>query len=251
MANNKKFLANTSFVLFACAQTLAITTCYEAEAKLSKINGKSICAAQSTTGAQTSSGSTATAPNTAAASSPANALALSKTEEQQLRRMSEALKRTKRAAGDLIMECTQPVEMIGEIDIIGTDVIPIMPQTAEGFGNQYVEPRPKYVNLHMQQLGQLIPILQDDINTLTIPDEEKTYAMPLVKDLNSFMQDIGQHFKNLQALTIGTDYDQNQIVAECQSIDSAMKSIDKARKMLLHEDILTEKQDEKAVRKNK
>lgn len=189
-------------------------------------------------------------PVSGAASTPTTVVT-AKSAEQQLRRMGEPIKRLKRASYDLIGECTQPVEMMGEIDIIGTDVIPIMPQTAEGFGNEFIAPRPKYVNLHMQQLGALVPILQGDIESLAIPSEEKDYATPLLSDLGNYMQDIRQHYKNLQALTAGTDYNQVQIVNEAKAVDDSLKSIDNSRKKLLHEDIRAEKTEDKASKNQK
>lgn len=164
------------------------------------------------------------------------------TTERQLRMMGEAIKRVRRAAGDLASECTQPVEMMGEIDIIGTDVIPIMPATAEGFGNQYIPPRPKYVNLHMSQLSSLIPILEDDMQTLNIPDPEKDYAAPLLADAKNYLGDVKKHFETLQTLTKpGTDYDASAIVSECRGIHASTGQIDGDRKKLLHEDKKLEK----------
>lgn len=163
--------------------------------------------------------------------------------ERQLRMMGEGIKRVRRAASDLAAECTQPVEMMGEIDIIGTDVIPIMPATAEGFGNQYIPPRPKYVNLHMQQLGNLIPILEDDMQTLTLPDSEKEYATPLLADAKNYLADVKKHYGVLQGLTKPgtTDYDASTIVNECRAIHAATGEIDNDRKKLLHEDKKLEK----------
>ena len=182
------------------------------------------------------------AQSSAAAANPVKAAAIN--EERQLRMMGEAIKRLRRSASDLASECSQPLEMMGEIDIIGTDVIPIMPATAEGFGNQYIPPRPKYVNLHMGHLGDLIPILEDDLNTLTIPDAEKDAATPLLADALSSLADVKKRYATLQSLTVkGTDYDANAIVNECQAIHKATGQIDSDRKKLLHEDKKIEKEN--------
>lgn len=172
-----------------------------------------------------------------------------KKEEQQLRQMGEAIKRTKRASMDLIGECTQPIEMMGEIDIIGQDVIPIMPATAEGFGTQYNPPRPKYIKFHMTQLAGCIPILQDDIDTLVIPDSEKEVAQQPLQDLKGLMNDLQMHYKKLSELTkTDGDYNQLQITSEARGIDACCKDIDVARKKLLHEDLKQEREDAKLQR---
>lgn len=179
------------------------------------------------------------------ASSTESDQAVAKDEEQQLRRMGEAIKRIKRAAMDLIGECTQPMQMMGEIDIIGTDVIPIMPMTAEGFGGQYLPPRPKYVRLHMGQFEDLEPILRDEIKNLSVPPEEKEFAAPLLASMNELMEDIKIHYDRLEASTKGTEYDQLLITNEARALHKAAGDIDKLRKKLLHEDIKVEHELEK------
>lgn len=168
-----------------------------------------------------------------------------KQEQTQLRRMGEAIKRLRRAGMDIIGECTQPLEMMGEIDIIGQDVIPIMPATAEGFEKEYIPPRPKYIKLHMDQLSSLLPILQDDIDQLVIPDSEKSFADQPMQDLNGYMGDLKLHYKKLKSLTRSGDYDQVGLTNEARGIDSACKAMEGARKKLLHEDEKLEKQEEK------
>ena len=159
--------------------------------------------------------------------------------------MAESIKRTKRAGIDLIGECTQPVEMSGEIDIIGQDVIPILPATFEGFAQSYIAPRPKYIKLHMNQFGALIPILQEDVNNLLVPDSEKAYAAQPLQDLSGYLNDLRQHYKKLLDLTKSEDYDQVAICNESRGIDTGCKGIDSARKKLLHEDVKIEHQEEK------
>lgn len=179
-------------------------------------------------------------------SQPLTTLAVAKEEEQQLRRFGEVIKRLKRATVDLASECTQPVEMAGEIDIIGADVIPIMPQTAEGFGGQYIPPRPKYINLHMSQIDQLMPIMHDDLVSLSIPDPEKDFAAPVLADINSNLKDAVTSYKNLKGLTIGPNYDQAAIADECNKLLDSTKKIDAGRKKLLKEDRKEERQSKRS-----
>ncbi len=153
--------------------------------------------------------------------------------EVQLKRMGEGIHRVKTAACDLTRECSQQDEMMGgEIDFIGTDVIPIMPATAEGFGPpQYLPPRKKYVDLHMTQLTQLIPILQDDINSITLADaDEKAKAAPSLTNIGSLMKDINVHVANLKSLTVAPPYDNAGIVNEATAVHQDVSQIDKLRK---------------------
>ena len=171
-----------------------------------------------------------------------------KQEQTQLRRMREAIKRARCAGLDIIGECTQPVEMAGEIDVIGDDFIPIMPATSEGFAQNYIPPGPKYIKLHMAQLAAMIPILQDDIDKMAIPDSEKSFAQHPMQDVDGYMGDIKQHYKKLKSLTKSGDYDQVALINEARGIDASCKGIDAARKKLLHEEGQTERKEEKLER---
>lgn len=241
MARNTKLLG--SFITLSVCISLLPAAMQSASAGAERISNKQVAAATSPKDSAPAA-APATTGNTGGA---AAIVATLKTEQQQLRRMGEAVKRTKRASGDLQMECTQPVEMMGEIDIIGQDVIPIMPATAEGFGNQHMPPRPKYINLHMAQLAALVPILQEDISSLTIPDVEKDAAAGPLEDLQGNMDDLNKHYARLVEITKDkVDYNVQELMSAARGIDSCCKGIDMARKKLLHEDTKLEKVEEKA-----
>lgn len=200
-----------------------------------------VAVSQPASGKTTPTQAQAPAASTTGSAAPLSTSALAKNEERQLRLTGEAIKRTMRCASDLVAECTQPVEMLGEIDIIGTDVIPIMPATAEGFGTQYIAPRPKYINLHMAQLGQLVPILKDDLANIVIPEVEKAFAAPLLKDMNDLMTEVSAHFTNLQGLTASPPYNQYEITNEARGIHVSLKMMDELRRKVLKDDIKLER----------
>ncbi|MBX9690119.1 MAG: hypothetical protein K2X27_25635 [Candidatus Obscuribacterales bacterium] len=240
MARNKFISGSAIIPLASCfALTLNLANIVQSQADApDNSSDKTAAASSNKTDSSNSGGSPA-----------AQEIASLKQEQIQLRRMGEAIKRTRRAALDLIGECTQPIEMMGEIDIIGQDVIPIMPATAEGFGNQYIPPRPKYIKLHMDQLESLVPILQDDLDNLKIPDSEKDAASQPLQDIKGYMSDLRGHFKKLENLTKTDDYDQPSLTNEARGMDASCKGIDAARKKLLHEESQTERKEEK-IEKN-
>lgn len=218
-------------------------------AELGVDKSQKMTAAAQTTGAGSKGADNASTAG-AAADTPAAELAALKTEQTQLRQMGEAVKRTNRASLDIIGECTQPIEMMGEIDIIGQDIIPIMPATAEGFGNHYMPPRPKYINLHMAQLNSIVPILQDEIDKLVIPPAEKAIAAQALEDLRGCMGDLQLHVKKLQDATVNkTDFDVLVLTSEARGIDSCCKCIEEARKKLLHDDAQVQRQEQKEEKK--
>lgn len=154
----------------------------------------------------------------------------------QLKRMGEATHRLKKAANDLIVECVQPYEFAGEIEFIGSDVIPILPNTTEGYNVQYMPPRAKYVNLAMQSLDSLIPILQDDISTLNMPISANTDDRTLVGNMNNGLTNIQEHYSNLEKIVKeAPPYKQELMVKEAKAIIELDKEIDELRKKLYHQ----------------
>lgn len=243
MANQRKAFSCLSLSgCIALSLLLGQTYAYADQSKSSDIAAAAAGTAAKAT--DTSSSANSSAKNSAAAE-----LATLKQEQIQLRRMAEAIRRVNRVGMDIIGECTQPLEMMGEIDIIGMDVIPIMPATSEGFAKQYVPPRSKYIKLHMGQLAATVPVLQDDIDTLAVPADEKEYATQPLADLKGIMQDLQMHMKKLQDLTkIDDDYNVLEITSEARGVDACCKDIEKARKQLLHEEDKQERKEEKLER---
>lgn len=156
--------------------------------------------------------------------------------ELQIKTFGEPIHRAKLAAVDLVRECTREDEMIsGEIDFIGTDIIPILPSTAEGMGGPVMlPPRKKYIDMHMAQLAAILPVLQDDINTIKAPDSDtQTATQPMIDQLKSLMQEnVLPHYQVLQTLTKNPPYDQNSIVNEAKAIHATIEAMDKLRKQI-------------------
>jgi len=155
------------------------------------------------------------------------------TAERQLKDLSECIHRGRHAAADLVIECQQVNELMGgEIDFVGTDIIPILPDTAEGMGpDSYIPPRPKYINLHMAQLTGILPLLQSEIVGIKAPDpSEADKISPYTAEMQLIWADVQKHFANLGPLTSNQPYDSTGIVTEAKAIDKDLAQIDKLRK---------------------
>lgn len=153
--------------------------------------------------------------------------------ERQLKDLSEAIHRARRAGTDLIAECQRENEVMGgEIDFVGTDIIPILPATAEGLGGaSYLPPRPKYVNLHMNQLTGILPLLQDEITGIKAPDaDEAAKTQPMTDEMKTVWTDLQKHFTALAPLTNNIPYDTGDIVDETTQLVRDLDQIDKLRK---------------------
>lgn len=172
-----------------------------------------------------------------------------KTEQTLLRQMAEAIRHTRRPVIDMLKECLQPLApqsrgVGGELDIREGDIIPDIPNLAELAG-KYAPPRKKYMKLFMAQLSSMIPLLQDEIDNLVIPDSEKEFAAQPLEDIDGYMGDIEQYIKKLKSIAKSGDFNQVPTINQCRGLDASCKAIDEARKKLLHVDETTERKDEK------
>lgn len=152
--------------------------------------------------------------------------------ERQLRDLSQAIHTARHEASGLVIECQRENAVEGgEIDFIGTDIIPIIPATAEGFGNQYLPPRPKYINLHMSNLNNAMPLVQDEINALKAPDaDEAARVAQYITEMKSLYADAQKHLAALQPLTTALPYDQQNIASEATALSKSLEQIDKLKK---------------------
>lgn len=177
-----------------------------------------------------------------------------KKEQTMLKEMAEAIKRTRRTVIDMINECLKPLvppnagTAGGELDIREGDIIPEIPTMAE-FAGKYAPPRKKYMKVFMAQLTSMIPILQDEIDNLEIPPSEKEFAAQPLEDIDGYMGDIELHFKKLKAIAKSGNFNQVSTINECRGLAASCKSVDDARKKLLHVDETTERKDEKLEKK--
>jgi hypothetical protein len=153
--------------------------------------------------------------------------------ERQLKDLSEAIHNARHEAAGLVMECQRdPGLEGGEIDFIGTDIIPILPSTAEGLGGgNYLPPRPKYINLHITHLGADMPLVADEIGALKAPDkDEAAKVVPFISTMNTIWGDAQKHFNALGPLTNTIPYDQQAIITEATALNKDLEQIDKVKR---------------------
>jgi hypothetical protein len=155
---------------------------------------------------------------------------------QELRELGQVAHHIHQASNDLASEVSQPEDMMGEIDIIGGQVIPIMPATAEGFGpTEYLPPRKNYLDLYMNHLANLLPLLNEEINTLAVPDEAKVAVSPMVAKMKTWAGDIQQCYTALQGLTAGPNYANKDIRTQAMSMTESIKGVEKLRRDIYKE----------------
>jgi len=149
-----------------------------------------------------------------------------------LNALAKTLGQLKHSDTDLYNEATrQMANLIEEPEIIAGTVIYIPVNFTTG---DYLPMRKKWVDYYMTQLAKLVPMLQEDVDAILIPDDRVEKADEYMTQMNGDIQDIQNQFKILLQLAIGPNYNQTAIAAICHNIDHDIKQMDESRKKAFH-----------------
>lgn len=194
---------------------------------------KGPCNTKSKTVAQATE-STTTITTTTTTSTPLQGSVVKTVKEAQLglNTLAKTLGQVKHSDTDLYNEATRQVaNLIEEPEIIAGTVIYIPVNFTTG---DYLPMRKKWVDYYMTQLASLIPMLQEDIDAILIPDDKVEKADEYMTEMKSGVQDIQNQYRLLQTLAAGPNYNQTAIAAICHNIDHDIKQMDESRKKAFH-----------------
>lgn len=149
-----------------------------------------------------------------------------------LNALAKTLGQFKHADTDLYNEATRQIaNLIEEPEIIAGTVIYIPVNFTTG---DYLPMRKKWVDYYMTQLASLMPILQEDVEAILIPDDKEEKADEFMTQMKGEIQDIQNEYQILQTLAVGPVYNQTAIAAICHNIDHDIKQMDESRKKAFH-----------------
>jgi hypothetical protein len=149
-----------------------------------------------------------------------------------LNALAKTLGQLKHTDTDLYNEATRQIaNLVEEPEIIAGTVIYIPVNFTTG---DYLPMRKKWVEYYMTQLAKLIPIVQEDIDAVLIPDDKAEKADEYITQLKAEIQDIQNQYQILIQLTAGPNYNQTAIAAICHNIDHDIKQMDESRKKAFH-----------------
>lgn len=178
------------------------------------------------------SDSTTTASSTTTQPLQGNVVKTVKEAQLGLNTLAKTLGQLKHSDTDLYNEATrQTAQLIEEPEIIAGTVIYIPVNFTTG---DYLPMRKKWVDYYMTQLAKLVPMLQEDIDAILIPDDKVEKSDEYMTQMKSDIQDIQNQYQILTQLAIGPNYNQTAIAAICHNIDHDIKQMDESRKKAFH-----------------
>ena len=94
-------------------------------------------------------------------------------------------------------------------------------------------PRKKWLDLDMSNTGQLLEVLQQDMDGVQFPAEKQTQLAGPWGQLKGLVQEAQTHYSNLQSLTKGPGFDNIKIGKEALAIYDNMGKMEKPLKEVL------------------
>lgn len=190
---------------------------------------KSIAQVQESTTIQTT-----TTQTTTSISQPLQGSVVKTVKEAQmgLNTLAKTLGQLKHTDTDLYNEATRQIaNLIEEPEIIAGTVIYIPVNFTTG---DYLPMRKKWVDYYMTQMAKLVPMLEEDVDAILIPDDRAEKADEYMTQMKGDIQDIQNQYQILVQLAAGPNYNQNAIAAICHNIDHDIKQMDESRKKAFH-----------------
>ena len=152
-----------------------------------------------------------------------------------LRDLAVSSHKLKRACSDLAAEMQRygtTMQTIGP-DAVGMMVIPSINVPVPDTNNP-LPPRKKWVDFYVAQIGQLLGLIQSDLQEITIPQEAQAELGDALSQLQQADWPINTEYQDVVALTKGDNYNQNQIAKEFTDIQDQGGKMQKMADDLRH-----------------
>lgn len=151
-----------------------------------------------------------------------------------LKEMWYGTKKLQRALLDLAEEVERTQWEIGTTpDAFGSIVTPSIAFPNQGIG-ELSPPRKKWVNYLTKQIGQLMDIVQADLDATVLPDNASKEVTDAMTEMKSLMADAQKHYKELQDVTKGPKLENLPIGKQVLAMSDDVTKIETAQHKLGH-----------------
>jgi hypothetical protein len=151
-----------------------------------------------------------------------------------LKEMWHGTKLLQRALLDLAEEVERTQWEIGTTpDAFGSIIVPAVAFPNQGLG-ELMPPRKKWVNYLTKQIGQLMDIVQADLDATVLPDNASKEVTDAMAEMKSLMADAQKHYKELQEVTKGPKLENLAIGKQVLAMSDDVTKIETAQHKLGH-----------------
>lgn len=196
----------------------------------------------STTGATTATDTKSSGTSSSSSGSlKGGVMSVAATAEKEVKEIGDTCHHLSGSINNVFCEVQrQDTVMLSSPDVIGTMVIPAVPDASGLISMGTLPPRKKWLDYFNYQVASLIDILYKESHAVVLPEDASSQAgsdWAKIKDLVNQMVPV---YKKMKDLSEGPKYDNMAIATQAQMLQNTVKEIDKLRKSvyseLKHED---------------
>lgn len=216
----------------------------DATAGLAKTEASTKSAADSSTASGSTSSVTGSGSSTSSSSASASSsstlkggiMSVAATAEKEVKEIGTTCHHLAGSIANVFGEVNrQDQVLMSEPDVVGTMVIPAIPDASGMMSMGTLPPRKKWLDYFNYQTAQLIDILYKEAHAVVLPDDASAQTNTDWTRIKELIDQMVPVYKKMQSLSEGPKFDNVAIATQAQMLHDTVKQIDKLRKSVFNE----------------
>jgi len=150
-----------------------------------------------------------------------------------LKELTNSLHHLKRAAFDIYCETQRQDQVVAvQPDVIGPIILPAIPNATGVLSMGTLPPRKQWLDFFMNQVGQLLPMVDGEINAIVMPKEMPDEGSQDLTQIRDLARGLNPLAVDLDHVTEGPDLKADDIARSAVVFQDQVSKIEKAVKSL-------------------
>ncbi len=166
-----------------------------------------------------------------------------------LKELTNSLHHLKRAAFDIFCETQRQDQVVAvQPDVIGPIILPAIPSPTGMLSMGALPPRKQWLDYFMNQVGQLLPMVDSEINALVMPKEMPDEGKQDLNQIRDLARGMNPLAVDLDKVTEGPDLKADDIARSAMAFQDQVNKIEKSVKSLAKQAKVEEKKADKELK---
>ncbi len=166
-----------------------------------------------------------------------------------LKELTNSLHHLKRAAFDIFCETQRQDQVVAvQPDVIGPIILPAIPSPTGVLSMGALPPRKQWLDYFMNQVGQLLPMVDSEINALVMPQEMPEEGKQDLNQIRELARGMNPLAVDLDKVTQGPDLKADDIARSAMAFQDQVNKIEKSVKSLAKQAKVEEKKADKELK---
>lgn len=166
-----------------------------------------------------------------------------------LKELTNSLHHLKRAAFDIYCETQRQDQVVAvQPDVIGPIILPAIPNPTGVISMGTLPPRKQWLDYFMNQVGQLLPMVDGEINAIVMPQEMPDEGKQDLEQIRNLARGLNPLAVDLDKVTEGPDLKPDDIARSATIFQDQVGKIENAVKALAKQAKIEEKKADKELK---